>query len=479
MFTGKFQWKHLLEPADKGKGSGGINIPSLDTLKGGKAPEAVLEKPPGEAPLPEKDKKEDPPVAPADDASSIPIDAVNPTVTAKTDKKPADYAADRKKAKETKEEAEKRQQELEARAANAETQLAELIKERETWTSDKTRYETDLTNTRTEAEKAKKEAEEYQTKYGEAFKPQINPADDEIFRKAHTSFIEELGSNLPLRVPGQNGEPVRVVFGNLMQSQVFANGMPQVMEMYAQAVSQGSQLHIDRAVNLMAGLLGADTRVEGKDTDKLLASNDPTFAKIEEAMHKACPHFITRAQRAHEVTTQAPKLAQERLTKKTETYRANLAQGVILPIEQAQTLLTENATNSIGLFSALVHHSEPLKVIAQGYIDEFAPAFALVPEGLQLPLTDPTKEGMRKHAESLTRHRRTLADAMQYAVIGKASGPIIAELVSQRDAAEARANAAARNTNPGTGSGAGKENQGGPAPSEDASSIPTETIQKK
>lgn len=478
-----FMFRHLLDPAEDAGGSGGIVIPKLSDLTA----------PPAGGKREEPPKKEDPPgtkpgdtppgnappteVPPESDVSDIPISAADPDVkAAPVAKKPEDFAKDRRKAKETKEEAEKRLQELEARAAAAEEKILLFTKEKEQWTTKEKELEGKYGTLSTDFETTKKHAEEVEKKYAESFQPQANPYEDEDFKVANGTFHNELGSRLPLRVQGPTGEAIRVTFSNLMQQPNFPSALQQVMTFYTDSVAKGNQPMIDRAVNLMAGIIGADVKVEGKpETDKTLPATDPVFMEVEKAMHAAMPHFVKRQERGLFVTQNAPRIAQERLTKKTDSLRTNLMSGVLLPLDKATTLLTENPLHSVGLFSAIAAHAPILQTQVKAVVDEFAPALALVSDGLQLPLTDPTREGMQAHQESLNRHRRTLADVMQYAVVGKAAGPLIAQLIRERDAAEARANAAAGNTNPGGGGKAGRED-GAKEASNDPSAIPLNTV---
>lgn len=480
MFTRHFIWKYLLKPEDDGKGTPGeIKIPTLaDLTKPVGAP--PQENAPPKVDAPGSKPGDTPPgnappveMKPEDDASEIPINVADPEVKAKT---PKEFAAERKKTKETKEEAEQRQRDLESRATAAETQLAEFLREKEELAKKNGDLEQQLTTFKGETESSKKKLEEIEKQYTASFTPVVNPLEDEEFKTSHQKFISELGNNLPLRVVGATGEPVRVTFGNLIQDPVKAGQIGQVMEFYANSVEKGDQAMIDRAVNLMAGVMGADVRIENNPaTDKLIASSDPTFLKIEEAMQKASPHFVTRQSRAKEVTQNAPKLAMERLTKKTETLRTNLTTGVLLSQEKAVSILSENPLDSVALFSALAAHSPVLKTQAEASIARFAPSLALVQDGLQLPLTNPTREGIAAHQASLGRHREVLADVMRKAVIGEAAGPLIAQLMRERDAAEARANAAAGNTNPGGGGKAGRED-GSLKPADDKSMIPLDTV---
>lgn len=474
MFTGKFWFKHLLKPEDEGKGSAGeIKLPTMaDLMKpAGQPPtEAPPAKPPGEKAGDPPQSNAPPETKPEEDASLIPISVTDPEVKAKS---PEQFAAERKGKKEAKQELETRAADAERRAAEAERQLAEFIREKEQWTTKEKDFTTKLESFRGETEATTKKLEEAEKAYTRSFSPKADPWQDEEFTNSHKSFITTLSENLPLRLNGPAGE-FRVMFNNIMQDPNNGQRVGQIMEFYANATTRGDQTMIDRAVNLMAGVLGADIRIQGDGNDRVLPTTDPAFVKIEEAMQKAVPHYVKRSERALHVTREAPRIATEMLAKKTTTLKENLAKGVLMPLESSQALLTSNPTDSRGLLGALAHHSPVVKELAQAAINDFGPSMALVKEGLDLPLLDPSREGQQAHQGSLERHRAKLAEVMQYAIVGRAAGPVIANLIRERDAAEARANAAAKNTNPGAGTAGGEG--GKPDNSKDVSSIPLATI---
>lgn len=323
------------------------------------------------------------------------------------------------------------------------------------------------------ADQRKKELEEMQAGYFESHRAVWNPAEDEQFQSAQTTMIETLRSKLPMRVPSQfeDGKIVnesRVFFDAILSQNGAPAGLANILDAYAVSKRHANEEGMNHAINAMAQFLGAD--VSMTDTEKrnwkLLPPSDATFKQIEQALEDATPHHLARTQRYSEIQKQGPVLAQQQYQNRESGIRQSLASQIFLAPDAAASRLKDDPQDTTALMGVLASQAPALKEIMERQLNDLAPAFAAMGDKLYLPgLASADPSQITAHRAKEAQVRQTISNAMRFAVIGASVGPVIANLIAERDLAEERANAASLLTNP-TGEGAVRAGKDGrpPAP---------------
>lgn len=313
------------------------------------------------------------------------------------------------------------------------------------------------------------------TNYYEANRVTYNPAEDQEFITAQTTLLDTLRKNLPIRVPGkpaagddgaQAPTEVRVLFDAIMQQPGTHQGLANILDSYHLATSRGNEDGITIAVNAMAQLLGADVDVNpaAGQQPKLLKPSDPAFQKIEQALEQARPHHLARVDRYKTLQSEGPKLALQQFEQRSQKLRQTLAADVFMTPQQAAERLKQDPSDGAALMSQILQSVPALKERAEAELAEMTDAFAALSDRLQIPgLTSNNPAEIAAHREKEQKFRTVLATAMRAAVHGKMIGPILSNVMAERDAAEERATAASLLTSPGGSGRVGKEGQP-PAP---------------
>lgn len=379
----------------------------------------------------------------------------------KPTKSPAQFAEERRKAKEEKLKKDLGVPELQQ---TVESTKAELLK-----------LEMELRDTRLEKERLAKEREEFeavaatrkaeidksQEVYFDTYKAAVNPHEDQEFVETSSRFVGALTANLPDRIPVGDDER-RVFPEQLLSDPGMVRRMENVMSHYALARGSGDSASMDMAVNAVAQLMGVPM-VFDPDPAKcqgLLASSDPVFQQIESAMKSAVPHYGAKRQRENLLKEQAPALARQQLLERERAIAGNINKAVFLQPDEAADRLRADPTDSAAVLSTLIQDSPELKEVIERTVARFAPAFARMGQINMPTLPDGTPDSIRAHQQELLGYRQRLASAMPAAVLGTVAGPVIASLIGQVKAMSARLGGVAQNTNPGPIESGGS----GPAP---------------
>ena len=380
-------------------------------------------------------------------AAGIPTDIHDGTTPAK--KTDAQFAEERRKAKEEEQrkkfgvdDIQKQRDEALQQQANATLELENLRREREELVRQNEEY-------KGIAETRKTEVEQVTGKYFDQFKAEVNPAEDPEFAGAYNQFHTAMVATLPETLPTAAGEKPFIPEAFLANPQNSAQ-VGNIMAHYAAARNTGNTANMQMAVTAMAQLMGANF-IASTDPEvaQLVEPSSELYRQISTAMKTGLPHFQQMDSRGRLLREEAPRLVQEKLVGREQNIRASLEKGIYMPIEQASERLAQNPSDSAALISALINENEPLKQLADQAIAGMAPAFARMGQ-LQMPtLASNRPEDIQAHQRDVQRFQGILGGAMKDAVLGRVSGPIIADLYSKLQAAEARANAAANNTNPG------------------------------
>ena len=383
-------------------------------------------------------------------AASIPTDIHDGTTPAK--KTDAQFAEERRKAKEEEQrkkfgvdDIQKQRDEALQQQASATLELENLRREREELVRQVEEF-------KGIAETRKTEVEQVTGKYFDAFKAEAPPQEDEAYMQSYSAFHSTMVQNMPDVIPVQNGATKMFSAEAFLNNPDTAMKAANVMRHYIAARAQGDTALMAEAVNSMAHVMGADV-VFSNDPDQaqMLDQGSDAFQRINNAMKLGIEPFKRMNDRSQILREEAPKIVAEKLHNRELTIRGSLEKGIYMPIEQASERLAQNPSDSAALISALINENEPLKQLADQAIAGMAPAFARMGQ-LQMPtLASNRPEDIQAHQRDVQRFQGILGGAMKDAVLGRVSGPIIADLYSKLQAAEARANAASNNTNPGRG----------------------------
>jgi len=425
-----------------------VVIPPMSKLTGAGATEPV--KPVAAAPVAAPVTPSVTPVAKVED------DGIDTQIVPGAPKTPADFAAERrgKKQSQTAEEiAEAQRRADEAKMLYTQKEAAYVELE-----TAKKELERELSEQRTLAETRKTEIEGLQATYYDSNRVVLDPTADPEFTAAQQQMMNELRVNVPARVKGANGSEMRVLFDNIIQQNGASEGLGNILGAYGRAKQTGNEPAMDLAVNAFAKLIGADVDMTARDEKewRLLPNNDPVFLSIETALNKALPHFQTTTGRLQSFQQNAPQLAKQQYEKRATNIRQNLTSAIFLPTETATARLKADQNDPLALFSQLVSHVPALKQQVEEKLAHYSATYAALPDRLNLPtLAGNDKVSIANHQNEVKRHREVQGEIMRNAVIGATIGPILATLISERDAAEARADAAANNTNPGGGRSGG------------------------
>lgn len=381
-------------------------------------------------------------------------------------KTPADFAHQRRSAKEaagnqTLEDAIRRADDAKMLYTQKETAYTALeTKHRE--------LEAQLAEMKTLSDTRKTEIEGLQANYFDANRMTLDINADQELSDATTRMLNELRNNVPSRVPTPSGQENRVFFDTLIQTNGAAQGLNEILAAYGRAKQTANEPACDLAINAFAKFLGADVDMSGRDEKewRLLKADSAAFRAIETAMDKALPFFQQRNNRLTSFHQNAPQLAKQQYETRAIGIRQNLAAGIFLPPEVAAQRLTADHNDSLALFSQIVSNIPILKQRVEATMERYSATIAAIPDRLDLPtLATNDKTAIAAHQSEAQQHRGVKAEMIRNAVIGANIGPILASLISERDAAETRADAASANTNPG-GSRAGGAG-GSPEPSID------------
>lgn len=369
----------------------------------------------------------------------------------KPTKSPAQFAEERRKAKEEKLKKDLGVPELQQ---TVESTKAELLK-----------LEMELRDTRLEKDRLAKEREEFeavaatrkaeidksQEVYFDTYKAAVNPHEDPEFVETSSRFVGALTANLPDRIPVGDDER-RVFPEQLLSDPGMVRRMENVMSHYALARGNGDSASMDMAVNAVAQLMGVPM-VFDPDPAKcqgLLASSDPVFQQIESAMKSAVPHYGAKRQRENLLKEQAHALARQQLLERERAIAGNINKAVFLQPDEAADRLRADPTDSAAVLSTLIQDSPELKEVIERAVARFAPAFARMGQINMPTLPDGTPESIKAHQQELLGYRQRLASAMPAAVLGTVAGPVIASLIGQVKAMSTRLGVLAQNTNPGS-----------------------------
>lgn len=365
-------------------------------------------------------------------------------------KTPAEFAAERRAAKEKELEdrlgvpdLRREADEAKATALALEIQVRELQAERD-------RINLEREQNEALAKQRKEELDKASGKYFDDFKAAVDPYSDPDYVASATRFSQTMASALPERIPVGDDEK-RIFPEQLLSNPMIAQGIDNVMSHYAAARRSGDAEAIDLAVNAVAQLLGVPMTID-PDPAKcvgLLRSSEPVFRQIEEAMKSAIPHWGTKNQRRQMLAEEAPRIVQEGLLARERTIAGNIKSAIFIPPDEAQARLRANPTDSAAVLATLIDATPELAELVERTIAGFAPAFARMGKIDMPTLVEKNPEAIQRHQQESLLYRNRLANAMPAAVLGTIAGPVIADLIGQLTALNLRLGKEAVNTNPG------------------------------
>jgi len=440
-------------------------IPKMSDLTG--AAPASAEPKTGDTTLSTSPITTPPPVEPKDDLPVIPTGIIGAERGAPGKTQQA-IIEERRKAKAAKEAA----GEATGEAEQFKIQLVEAQAARDKLQVERDKLEQDRKDFEGLAKKREEEINEVRQGYFQQHQPIVDPAQDETFMQAHATMVERLVANLPARIHTAAGDQ-RVFADRLLNDPAKLGGLHNILESYSKAVELGNEDAIDLSVNAAAQWMGADIDITSSDKNewRTLDKNDQVFMKIEDALKAAAPQYRIKAERFGHIRQTAPQLAKQQFEKKIGGLRQTLKDQVFMSKDAAVNALGSDPNDSQALFSLIVQAAPELKDHVEATLGGYAETFATVSDQLRLPtLASNEPAAIQQHRSVLVQHQQRLARAMRNAVIGECIGPILASLIAERDAAEARAAGASEVTNPGSVGGQGGS-RGGSEPK-----IPTSII---
>lgn len=459
-------------PAEAPPAKPKITVPKMTELT---APAPAHTDAPNPAPKGSEPPKEEPvpPNPPAPPVSAVPLDFIteNPNPAPGTPQKTdAQFAADRRRAKEERVDL----QEITRQYDEAKVQIAQRDTELQQLRDQLAASQKTFDETKKLAETRATEIEDLRGRYVTDHTGQFDANADEILSGSTTKMLAELRGKLPPRIKNKEGNNAIVFFDALLANSANQQGLMNVLGAYHTAMVNHNEASANLAVNALATWLGADVDITPEDPQKrrLLPTDDPTFQAIETAMRAALPHFQDRITRYGEIQRDGPKLAQQQYSKREGQIRQTLSDSIFLTKDAALERLKVDSVDSLGLFAQIVPAVPELKAIVDAKLASYSEAFAAVGSNVSIPMTGNDPNAIRAHQEKVSGIRTQLSEIMRNAVIGATIGPVLAQLITERDAAEARADAAASNANPGPPGG----NAGG-AGNPPKAGAPTDFIQ--
>jgi hypothetical protein len=432
-----------------------VNIPGVTLATETPAPKA-------EAPIESKKPASPNPLAEAPKADVITGEApkVEPKVLIDTDvlgtgkqvqKTPAEFAAERKAAREEEIKKKLGLPELESGFTQAKADLARVELELQEIRLERDRLANEKEQTEALANSRKEELEKATGRYFDTFKAEIDPAQDPDFIQTAGRFASALSAGLPERIPVGDDEK-RVFPEQMLSNPVVAEQMDNVMSHYAHARNSGNSAAIDIAVNAVAQIMGVPMVIDPDPTkcQGLLASNDPVFRQIETAMKSALPSWSAKAERRRHLVEQAPEIVKKSLLERERSIASNIKGSIFIAADEAEMRLRANPTDSAAVLSMMLEATPELREMVERTVAGFAPAFARMGQINMPTLMDNSKEAVEAHRRELNAYQSRLGQAMPAAVLGTIAGPIITNLVGQLKAMTARLGDVSKNTNPGS-----------------------------
>jgi hypothetical protein len=415
-----------------------IEIPSLASLTG--QPDAAsIVKPSDPAP---------PPVIEDGDKPVIPTDIFNE----KPQKTPAQFAEERRNSKQNKVDkaveaaTSEWQQKFEAEMA----QRLELEKRFQTLETEKKRFEQELPQFQSLAEQRLKENEEIRQNYFQTANSVVSPADDPDFVAAHQSLLGALKSNLPSMIQTNEGAK-RVFFDQVAGDPNKLGQIEQALAIFDGAVQKADEATIDRAISYVGMLLGADVKLGGNpEEERLLDRASPEYQKINDALTAASPHIKAKAGRLQAIEQDRPALVKRKLEGKQTAIRGMLTEQIFMGDDQIKSALEADPTDGVAIISAMASRVPAIKERLEAAVSGLSSAFASVQDGFILPppaSNDPA--AIKAHQEQSRAIHLQLGRAMKNAAAFEAVGPILAQVISERDSALSRLDKHSKLTNPG------------------------------
>lgn len=414
-----------------------IEIPSLADLTG-KPSVADIVKPGEQAP---------PPMVESDGKPAIPTDIFN-----EPKKSPAQFAEERRasKAKKTEQAVEAATSEWQQKYETEMTQRLELEKRYQALESEKKRFEQELPQFQALAEQRATELEETRQSYFQSANAVASPLDDPDFVKAHQSLVGALKSNLPSILNTTEGSK-RVFFDQVAGDPNKMGQIEQALAIFDGALDKGDELTIDRAISYVGMLLGADVKLGGNpEEERLLDRTSPEYQKINDALTAASPHIRTKNGRLQAIEQDRPMLVKRKLETKQTAIRGMLTDQIFMPDEQIKASLEADPTDGVAIISAMAARVPAIKERLEAAVSGLSGAFASIQDGFILPPPNSNAPAdIKAHQEQSRALHLQVARAMKHAAAFEAVGPILAQVIAERDSALSRLDQHSRLTNPG------------------------------
>lgn len=456
----------LLEPP-----ASPINV-TIPSLKAGKAPSTPpKEQKPAETPPPAQKLPESPPAAKieAADTSEIPTQIVGGA------KSNAQFANERRKAKLDRAAEQLGVPKLNEEVEQSRAQYLEMKLKAERLESDRAADLERMGELQRLAEDHKAQLDSRENDYFERHQARFDPLDDEELRTSEASVRSILSANMPIRVPGPEGDKRAVKFEDVMANPTSAHWAYVALNDFIAARAVNNEVGMDRAVNLMAVQLGADVAFSDRPGEnRLLESSDPAFVAIEKAMVLSIDPLLKKKGREAFISEQAPVLIQKQIREREASIATNLRKGIFLDTDTRASIAAQNPMDGRVILGAVLEASPQLRDEADRYISMMAPATARVGEIRMPTLTSKDPKDIQAHRAEAARYQRQLGEMTTNAVIGHLSTFIIGEMAGELEALRLRVGDISSAQNPG--GTRHSDDAGSTADQKDTSGIPTKIV---
>jgi hypothetical protein len=186
------------------------------------------------------------------------------------------------------------------------------------------------------------------------------------------------------------------------------------------------------------------------EQERLLDRASPEYQKINDALTAASPHIKAKAGRLQAIEQDRPALVKRKLEGKQTAIRGMLTEQIFMGDDQIKSALEADPTDGVAIISAMASRVPAIKERLEAAVSGLSLAFASVQDGFILPppaSNDPA--AIKAHQEQSRAIHLQLGRAMKNAAAFEAVGPILAQVISERDSALSRLEKHAKLTNPG------------------------------
>lgn len=348
----------------------------------------------------------------------------------KPEKTPAEYARERREAKQKRNEILEKAPKLEEENALLKTRIAELETLTKQGEKERGVVTEDIETLREQARIADERAKAAEKRYIASAAPQVNPYEDEEVQRHMSAVQTALRTNIPRFAMNREGAKVRIDLGLVQKDPARKSAIDTAIKDYAIASEAADTQAMDRAVLVLGTALG-NIDIEDDDIREQL---DTALAAASEPFHAGLMRYKA-------VQENAVSIAAQRRAEQVRATEARLLAPLHLDPASVDATLEEDPGHPWANFAVLVRE---MPEEFRKEVEEETRRDALVLGALQFvppPLAqNATQKEIDEH-EALTRASNTRAlEAARYVAVGRAllDGGILAHMRAEVIAAKQR-----------------------------------------